>query len=243
VSENQPVHTADLVATTAPTAGTTPATASPAPGGTVPVVGMGPAKTVGPVVIRDILLPYAVYYIAHREGVSNVSALAVGGAVNVVFVAAGLVRKRSLNVLGLIVLITFALGIAASYLTGDARFALAKDSVITGGVGIAFLVSLLTARPAMFAMIRQMVSDGDPVKAAAIDARWDTSAHFRRTQRLMTGVWGAGLLAEAIIRLIVISIVAVSTGAAASTAILLTTFALLIAWTRFYLPRRAARQS
>ncbi|MGE5134675.1 MAG: hypothetical protein ACM32E_17450 [Gemmatimonadota bacterium] len=60
----------------------------------------------------------------------------------------------------------------------------------------------------------------------------------------MTGVWGAGLLADAVVRLVVISIVPVSTGAAASTVILLATFVLLIAWTRLYLPylqRREAR--
>jgi hypothetical protein len=214
----------------------TPSTSTPSTaGGSV-------FKSVGPVLIRDVLLPYGVYYVAHRQGVSNVSALAAGGAVNAVFIVAGLIRKRRAEALGLIVLITFALGIAASYLTGNARFALAKDSVITGGVGIAFLLSLLAARPVMYLMIRQMLTQGDPAKANAYDARWDASPSFRATQRLMTAVWGAGLLGEAILRLIVISIVPVSTGAAASTAILITTFALLIAWTRFYLPRRAARQ-
>ncbi|GAA5182505.1 hypothetical protein GCM10023322_19650 [Rugosimonospora acidiphila] len=202
----------------------------------------GALKSVGPVLIRDVILPYAVYYVVHHQGVSNVSALAAGGAVNAVFVIAGLIRRRRVETLGLVVLITFVLGIAASYLTGNARFALAKDSVITGGVGIAFLASLLAARPVMYLMIRQMLSGGDPAKAAAMDARWDDSAKFRSRQRLMTAVWGAGLLGEAIVRLVVISIVPVSTGAAASTVILIATFALLIGWTRLYLPRRAARE-
>lgn len=225
---------------------TQPAVPAPAP---APAPGPGPeagrgavVRSVAPVLIRDVLLPYGVYYFVHRAGVSNVSALAAGGAVNALFVVAGLVRKRRVEALGLVVLITFALGIAASYLTGDARFALAKDSVITGGVGIAFLFSLLAARPVMYLMIRQMVSGGDPAKAAALDARWESSPSFRGTQRLMTGVWGGGLLAEAVIRLVVISIVPVSTGAAASTVILIGTFTLLIAWTRLYLPRRTARQ-
>lgn len=199
-------------------------------------------KSVGPVLLCDVILPYVVYYVAHRQGVSNVSALALGGAVNALFVVVGLVRKRRVETLGVIVLITFALGIAASYMTGNARFALAKDSVITGGVGIAFLASLLAARPIMYLMIRQMLTSGDASAAAAMDARWDESATFRSRQRLMTAVWGGGLLCEALLRLVVISLVPVSTGAAASTVILIGTFALLIGWTRFYLPRRAARE-
>jgi len=198
-------------------------------------------RSVAPVLIRDVLLPYAVYYFLHHRGVSNVSALAAGGAVNALFVLRGLIRNRRAEALGIIVLITFALGIAASYLTGNARFALAKDSVLTGGVGLVFLLSLLAARPVMYLMIRQMVTHGDPAKASALDARWDSSPGFRSTQRLMTGVWGAGLLADAAVRLVLIMMLPVSTAAAASTGILIATFVLLIAWTRLYLPRRAAR--
>ena len=197
-----------------------------------------------PVLVRDVVLPYALYYFLHREGVANVPALAAGGAVNVFFTIVGLIHTRRIQLLGLIVLATFVLGIAASFLTGDARFALAKDSVLTGGVGIVFLASLLAARPVMYLMIRQMLTEGDPARAADLDRRWDSSPGFRSRQRLMTGVWGAGLLADAVVRLVVISIVPVSTGAAASTAILLGIFGLLIAWTRLYLPylqRREAR--
>ena len=98
------------------------------------------------------------------------------------------------------------LGIAASYLTGDARFALAKDSVLAGGVGIVFLLSLLAARLVMYLKNRQMRTEGDPARAAELDRRWDSSPGFRSRQRLMTGVWGAGLLADAVVRLVVISI-------------------------------------
>lgn len=211
----------------------------------VPAAGTAATRTmmrsVAPVLIRDVVLPYAVYYFVHKLGVSNVSSLAAGGAVNVFFTLRGLIRERRVEPLGLIIMITFALGIVASYLTGDARFALAKDSLLTGGVGIAFLLSLLARRPVMYLMIRQMITHGDKAMAAVIDARWDSSAAFRSSQRLMTAVWGAGLMADAVIRLIVISIVSVSTGAAASTAILLATFVVLIAWTRLYLPRRGGR--
>lgn len=232
----------------------TPSAAAPAaasPAGTGPVTqaavaqppgpSLGLFRSVGPVLIRDVIAPYAVYYFLHKQGLSNVSALAAGGAVNAFFVVTELIRKRRVSVLGLIVLITFALGIAASYLTGDARFALAKDSVITGGVGLVFLASLLASRPAMYLMIRQMISNGDPEREREYEARWDGSPPFRSAQRLMTGVWGAGLVLDAVVRLIVISIASVSTAAAASTALLLATFVLLIAWTRLYLPRRAAR--
>jgi hypothetical protein len=225
--------------------GQPPAAETSQPPAAVTLAGRGVAlRAVVPVLVRDVVLPYALYYFLHRRGMANVPALAAGGAVNVFFTIVGLIRTRRVQLLGLIVLATFVLGIAASFLTGDARFALAKDSVLTGGVGIVFLLSLLAARPVMYLMIRQMLTEGDPARAAELDRRWDSSPGFRSRQRLMTGVWGAGLLADAVVRLVVIAIVPVSTGAAASTVILLGTFALLIAWTRLYLPylqRREAR--
>jgi hypothetical protein len=232
----------------ASTAASTPAGA-PAAGDTLPSgAGLtagraGSLRAVAPVLIRDILLPYGVYYVLHKRGVGNVPALAAGGAVNVFFTLTGLIRKRRIGMLGLIVLVTFVLGIAASYVTGDARFALAKDSVLTGGVGLAFLLSLLAARPIMYVMIRQLLTEGDPARAAELDRRWEASPGFRRRQRLMTGVWGGGLIADAVIRVIVISMVSVSTAAAASTVILLATFAILIAWTRLWLPRMHDREA
>jgi len=214
------------------------ATNDPTPSpGVVPTIGM--VRAAGPVLVRDILLPYVVYWVLHHQGVSNISALAAGGAVNVVFLLREFAVKRRLDVLGVVVLLTFALGIAASYGTGDARFALAQHSIITGGVGVLFLASLFAARPVMYLMIREMITHGDPAQVAEVETRWASSPQLRSSHRLMTAVWGAGLLVDALVRLVVISLVSVSTGAAASNALLIATFVLLIAWTRLYLPRRS----
>ena len=64
-------------------------------------------------------------------------------------------------------------------------------------IGLAFLGSLLAARPLIFVIARAQ----SPERAAVFDARWAEPA-FRRALRAMTAVWGSVLLAEAATRVV-----------------------------------------
>ena len=75
-------------------------------------------------------------------------------------------------------------------------FAIAKESIFTGVFGLAFLVSLALPRPLIFHLGRQFNAAGDPAAEAAWDASWSIPG-YRRVFRLLTAVWGLGLLARA----------------------------------------------
>lgn len=70
---------------------------------------------------------------------------------------------------------------------------------MTAVAGVVFLASLLAPRPLIFQFGRQAVAS-DPAAAAQWDTRWEAYQGFRDVMRLMTAVWGTGLLFEALVR-------------------------------------------
>jgi hypothetical protein len=99
------------------------------------------------------------------------------------------------------ILTLIVLGTVTSLLFRDPRLLLVKDSAFTGILGIVYLASLLMRRPLMFYFGRKFATDGSAAALARWDGFWNDLSVFRRGQRVLTGVWGAALLIEAVIRI------------------------------------------
>ncbi len=152
-----------------------------------------------PTLLIDVALPIVIYVLLVNAGVSVTVALAAGGGVSALRVLAELIRRRRLNGLALVVLIGFAVGVTTSLVTGDPRFAIAKDGVLTGAFGVVLIGSLLIGRPLMFYVVRSALG-GDP---AAWDRLWRTSRVFPRGMAVTTGLLGLVLVLDAVMRVIV----------------------------------------
>lgn len=150
-------------------------------------------------VLVEVLTPIATYLLLVGLGVPPVWALVGSAAVSVVVLAIGWVRTRTLSTLGLLVLAQFVLGVAIALFTGDARFVLAKDYVITLLVALAAAASLRMRRP-FIARVRRDLST-DPGR---FDEHWDASPAFRRVHRQLTWAWVAGLAGQAVVAILVI---------------------------------------
>jgi hypothetical protein len=133
------------------------------------------------------------------------------------------------------VLLGLAVGVALTVVTGDPRFGVAKDSLYTGVFGVVTLASLLTARPLMFYLIRPFATeDGDPAKVEEWNRSW-LSPRFRRCMRVMTAVWGIGLLVEALGRIaIVYGGASLDLAAALSPVLTAVVLIALMSWTAGY---------
>jgi hypothetical protein len=191
---------------------------------------------VGKVVLVDVGIPYAVYLVLGRLGVSPVLALVVAGGVSLVRVAVGYVADRAVSALSVLVLVRFGLGVLLGVLSGDARVVLVKDSLVTASVGLAALVSLFLARPLTYYIRRDFSGDGK-----AWDDSWAQSAEFRRMNRLTTAVWTAGLLTESAIRIGLAFWTPLDIATLACPAMGACSILVLIAWTQWY--GHAARSS
>src|SRR5215510_16608697 len=109
-----------------------PAPAGPAPAGRAPADGRPDiAAALRPLVI-DIGIPVGTYYpLRDGFGVSLWLSLALSSVGPAIRAIAGLVAERTVNVLAALMLAVNMAGIAVSFLTGDPRAMIAKDSVVS----------------------------------------------------------------------------------------------------------------
>jgi hypothetical protein len=159
------------------------------------------AAALRPLVI-DIGIPVGSYYLLRDAfGLSLWLSLALSGIGPAVRATAGLVAKRELNGLAVLMLAVSLAGIAVSFLTGDPRAMIAKDSIVSSVIAFAILGSVVLRRPLMSVALKPFMTRGDPGRTAAWNRLSAASPRFRRLELLFSTAWGLALLAECAARL------------------------------------------
>jgi hypothetical protein len=199
------------------------------------------ARRLLPSLLLNAVAPYVAYQVLTGNGVDPVQALQTTAIFPIVGIAGGYMRTRRLDIIGLVSLVFIVLGVAASLISGDPRFILVKESFLTGVFGLLYLLSLLMPRPLIFYFGRQFTSGGDPVRAAAFEARWQYP-RFRAVCRTMTVVWGVALLIEACLRVGLSFVMPISVFLLVSPTLAIGVAVVLISWTMAY-ARRSARRA
>lgn len=182
-----------------------------------------------PILLIDLVLPVGGYYLLRELGVDEWVALAAGGAVSGLVLVVGLVRSRRVDGAAAFMLGLFAFGLATSFLTGDARFLIAKDSLISLVLGLVFLGSLAARRPLVLVLVAKT--------APAVGQRYEESPAVRRTVRFATLLWGAGLLVEAALRVLLVYALPVDVMVVGSPVLGVLLIAVLVVLTRRYAKR------
>jgi hypothetical protein len=186
----------------------------------------------------DIGAPVLAYYVLHLLGASDWVALPASTLVAALRIGWVAVRSRSLNLFATVMLVVFGLGLALSFLSGDPRFLLLKDSIVTGAVGLTFLGTALVGNRPLALAARQGWS---PAEADALAADYRSDPYVRRGYRFTSAVWGAGLLVEAAVRVPLVYLLPVDVMVGLSTAIQVVAFVGLGAWTVRWAARAKAR--
>jgi hypothetical protein len=115
---------------------------------------------------------------------------------------AGLVAERQLNLLAALMLAVSLAGIGVSFVTGDPRAMIAKDSAVSSVIAFAILGSVVLRRPLMSAGLKPFMTRGQTERIAAWDRLAATSGRFRRLEGAFSAIWGLALLAECAARLV-----------------------------------------
>jgi hypothetical protein len=149
----------------------------------------------------NLALPIATYLVLAGGGMSAVAALAISGVWPALELLLTVARTRHVDEFSVIVLIFLVLGIITAVAFNSARLLLVKDSALTGLFGLVLLGSLLAPRPLMFYFGRKFATDGTPERVAWWNGLWQYP-DFRRGQRILTIVWGAAFLGEAVLRIL-----------------------------------------
>jgi hypothetical protein len=162
----------------------------------------GLAAALRPLVI-DVGIPLGTYYLLRGAfGVSLWLSLALSSIGPAVRSVAGLVAERQLNLLAALMLAVNLAGIGVSFVTGDPRAMIAKDSAVSSVIAFAILGSVVLRRPLMSAGLKPFMTRGQTERIAAWDRLAAASGRFRRLEGAFSAIWGLALLAECAARLV-----------------------------------------
>lgn len=176
---------------------------------------------------RDVAVPLAAYFALHWAGYSDFAALLAGALVSGAMVIYQVIKARRIDALSAIILVGFAFGLVASFISGDARLMIVRDSISTAAIGLAFLGSALIGKPLTYGAALKAFAASDPAKAAAMQESYRTVPAVRKIHLALASVWGVGLLAEAGVRVVLAYQLPVHTMAWLSTVLMIGTFGTL----------------
>jgi hypothetical protein len=150
----------------------------------------------------DVGVPLGSFYLLHDVcGISLWLSLALASIPPVIRAVAGFAVERKANLLALLMVAVNLAGLVISFLSGDPRAMIAKDSLVSSVIAVAILTSVALRRPLMSAGLKPFVTHGRPERTAAWDRLSATCARFRRLELAFSTIWGVALLAECAARL------------------------------------------
>ncbi len=110
------------------------------------------------------------------------------------------VRRRTVDIIGLIILIGLIAGLAGALFGGAQRLLLLRESFVTGLLGLVLLISPFVMRkPIGYYVMREFLTANETLPMEHFDILW-SKAFFRRGVRVVTIAWGALLLGEFVLR-------------------------------------------
>lgn len=170
----------------------------------------------------EFVLPLGSYYVLRAAGAGQWFAMVAGGVLVLPWIVWGLLRRGRVDTMVVFTLSPVVIGTLLSLVTGDPRVLMIRDSWLTAAVGLWMLSTLLTRRPFMLAASRGIaIAKAGEAGAAEWEGRWDTAAMSRHHMRLVTTIWGTGLLLDAVLRVVLVYTIPLDAFPLTSTLLLL----------------------
>jgi hypothetical protein len=188
----------------------------------------------------NFALPWLAYRLAHPHW-GQAGALLVSAIPLIAWMTYDMVRHQHFDALTCIVLIGVVLSLATVTMSGVPQELTIEEPLVSGMIGVAFLVSLLLPRPIVFYLARSTMARTSMQSASDFERDWTASPTLAPRIRFMTLVWGIGLVAENIIRTsIVWDAESDHHAAVVSNVVRYGFYATLMSWTIWY--RRRIKQ-
>jgi membrane-bound ClpP family serine protease len=183
------------------------------------------------VVALELAGPLVIFYGLRAAGVSQWIALLAAGALPAVRAVHGLVVERRVSGITVFVLGAMVLTVAMSFVSGSPRVLLIRNAWGTCALGVWALITLWGRRPFLYEAMR-VISDRD--KQQRWEANWRDHPPFRQVLRIATAVWGAALLADAALRVVMAATLPIDAVPLLDDVLLVVTLAALLAFQRLY---------
>ncbi len=188
-------------------------------------------------VLINVVAPYLVYILA-KPRVGGFDALLLSAVPPTLESLVSVIQRRRFDLMAGLVLGGIAASLGLMALGGSERILLVRESLITGLLGLVFAGSVLAPKPVIYVLGRRAIALRDPDAAARWQQRWQTEPRFRRSMRVMSLVWGGGLLVEVAVRTVMAFDMRVSDFLLISPVVQYGLTGGLIVWTIWYARRR-----
>lgn len=150
----------------------------------------------------DIGAPIGCYYLLRSLGFSSLVALAAGAVLPALAAAWQLAKERRVDPVAVLVIATMVLSVLLAAWSHSSQLLLAKEGLLTGLWGVAFVASVAFRRPMAFSIARPLMEGRRAFAAPSWDDLWADEPAFRRIWRVSSLVWGGALLDDAVIRVL-----------------------------------------
>ncbi|MFD9571111.1 VC0807 family protein [Streptomyces sp. NPDC059982] len=147
----------------------------------------------------DVGVPLGLYYGLRAAGLGQWLSLLISGALPLGQLIYKMVTERRVASVTLFTLSVMACGTAITLVTGDARLLLARESYLTGLLGLWMIGTLFAKRPFMFTTMVKMLPEET---ARTWHSNWEQHARFRSVMRWMSVAWGAAFLIDSAARIV-----------------------------------------
>jgi hypothetical protein len=186
--------------------------------------------------VINFVVPLLAYYLIHSPVRGSALALALAGAIPVGYTLVTLAVRRRLDLVGVVSVVGFGIGVLVSWASGGSALALElQDPALTGLIGVACLVSVAVGRP-LHPVILRLLGRGNPRYAGTADRTQ------RKTSLVSTAIIGLACTGHAVAVTILALTQPTSTFVALQHVVGLPFFGLGIAALFFYRSRLQARQ-
>jgi hypothetical protein len=177
-----------------------------------PATKQSPWRTSLAPLVLDVGIPLGTYYaLRDAVGLSLIMSLALSSIIPAGRTIIEFVRARKLNPLAILMIVVNVAGIATSFIVGNPRIMVAKDSVISSVIGASILISAWRGAPIMSSGLKVFLVKGSEASAGAWDRLSATSVRFRSLERRYTMIWGIALLGDCVARVVGAVLLPVST--------------------------------
>jgi intracellular septation protein A len=191
-------------------------------------------------IIVNAVLPFVIYTLTDKR-LGDVGALIASSAPPIAWSIVQFVRSRTVDALSLLVVTGIALSLLALWGGGGAKFLQLRENLVTGVIGVIFLGSVAVGRPLIYYLARANMRRSGASDSLADFEGLRENVFFRRVMRVMTLVWGAGLVARTALAAILVFSVPIPTYLAIQPILGYATMGALGGWTLYYARRSQAQ--
>jgi hypothetical protein len=187
----------------------------------------------------NAVLPFVIYNLTDKQ-LGDVGALIASSIPPIAWSIGQFVRSRTVDALSLLVVTGIALSMLALMGGGGAKFLQLRENLVTGVIGVIFLGSVAIGRPLIYYLARANFTRRAASSELAEFEGMRDNVYFKRTMRVMTLVWGAGLVFRTVVAAILVFTVSIPTYLALHSVLGYATMGALAAWTLWYARRAQA---